>query len=143
MNHRYITEIFVIFTCIFAKIPRILYNVERQTTKQLKKLTMKKLIFFTSLLFIFSISSCDNSLSPAEEKAFVQNLEKRVQARKPFLDEYSTIKKVVLSRTGEGAFEGYIDYERRHRGIQATLKIKSMEINVTLYVNGDFSVRKR
>ena len=106
---------------------------------------MKKLIFFTSLLFIFSISSCDNSLSPAEEKAFVQNLEKRVQARKPFLDEYSTIKKVVLSRTGEGAFEGYIDYEFRTRGIadKAALRIRSMEINVTLDVKGNFSVKKR
>ena len=37
---------------------------------------MKKLIFFISLLFIFSILSCDNSLSPADEKAFIENLEK-------------------------------------------------------------------
>ena len=106
---------------------------------------MKKLIFFISLLFIFSFSSCDNSLSPADEKAFIENLEKRVQARKPFLDYERTIKKVVLSRTGEGTFEGYIDYEYRFSGY-ATIKdlqIYSMKISVTLSANGDLSCSKR
>ena len=101
---------------------------------------MKKLIFFISLLFIFSFSSCDNSLSPADEKAFIENLEKRVQARKPFLNYECTIKKVVLSRTGERTFEGYIDYtffSGKHK------RSESMKISVTLSANGDFTVRKR
>lgn len=112
--------------------------MERQTTKQL---TMKKLLFFISLLFILSFSSCDNSLSPEEELAFVQNLERRVQARRPFLNFKETVKKVVLSRTGEGAFEGYIDYS--YQPTRGAAKNMSMKISVQLYANGDFSVMKR
>jgi hypothetical protein len=108
--------------------------MEYQTTK---KLTMKKLLFFISLLFIFSISSCDNSLSPEEELAFVKNLERRVQARKPFLDYKRTIKKVFLSRTGDLTFEGYIDYifggSKRNSSMKIVVKV----------IDDDFQVTKR
>lgn len=105
-----------------------------------KKLTMKKLIFFISLLFIFSISSCKNSLSPEEELAFVKNLERRVQGRKPFLDYSCTIKKVFLTRTGDLTFEGYIDYSW-----EPNWKIKqdrSVKIKVKV-IDDDFQVTKR
>ena len=141
---------------------------------------MKKLIFFISLLFIFSILSCGYRMSDDDWDTFMddtetflengekEDLEKRVQAhgldriyptiespkalpegahaiKKLSLDRHYTIKKVVLSRTGEFDFEGYIDYcLKLTPPNKKVLQIYTMEISVTLSeFMGDFIVRER